>query len=59
MENGKWQMIFAFWGGLAFSEKRTNRFEGFTVFKPPALPKDSDLQNNGVIVILHCNFTAM
>jgi hypothetical protein len=35
-------MIFAFLGGLAFSAKRTNRFEGFTVFKPPALAAVSD-----------------
>jgi hypothetical protein len=29
---------FRFLGGLAFSAKRTNRVERFTVFKPPALP---------------------
>jgi hypothetical protein len=38
MENGKWQMknVFRILGGLAFSAKRTNRFERFTIFKPPA-----------------------
>jgi hypothetical protein len=44
MENGKWQMKndFRFLVGLAFSAKRTNRFERFTVFKPPALTEVSD-----------------
>jgi hypothetical protein len=51
MENGKWQMKndFRFLGGLAFSAKRTNRFERFTVFKPPALPEVSDCPSSGEV----------
>jgi hypothetical protein len=45
MGNGKWQMknVFRIFGGLAFSAKRTNRFERFTIFKPLALPEASNL----------------
>jgi hypothetical protein len=49
MENGKWQMKndFRFLVGLVFSAKRTNRFERFTVFKPPVLPEESDFWMKG------------